>query len=550
MDELIKAGTLTEILFRSQMVTEADVRRALEEQKRTGNRMGELLVDLGIVTQEDIDWALSNHLDLPLVTLDPKTIDPEAVRCVPAELARRHGLMPLLRVGDELSVAMIDPLDRNAVGEIEGATGCTVTISISRARDVREMQALFYGGAAGGSFGLDTPICPRAALAAVNADLSGAACVELLMGKLIEEGWDALIGQPSGQVGRLMSRNSGVLREIGTLPLEPYAVLVGRFRRLCGLEATAATPRGTFDQPSPGGDLRFQALFLKASGGDCLTVTPKAMSAFPDSLERFRCPQRARDEFMSLAAFRRGLVLFCGQDEEERGKLIEMFLAAVETAGRNVMLFGGALGRGGGRYPRIPTDGRSGGESQALLAAAIEHDPDVIAIDDVSDGRLFVAAGKAAMRGKLVLAGLPYDDRGMLFRQLAVLWRRHAFVPSRLRGIVACRGVLTLCPNCRKDHSPEADELSALPSPAPSSRFRRSEGCSACHHTGHAGKEWLLDAVPVTRPLLDAFETSPDGEDAVRYLRGAGYGGLEEEGRRMLVEGEISLDEYLASFVL
>jgi type II secretory ATPase GspE/PulE/Tfp pilus assembly ATPase PilB-like protein len=550
MDELVKHGTLTEILFRSQMVTEVDVRRALDEQRRTGNRMGELFVDLGIVTQEDIDWALSNHLDIPLVKLDRRAIDPDAVRCVPAEMARRHGLIPLLRVGDELSVAMIDPLDRDAVRELETATGCAVTVSISRAREVREMQELFYGNEAGRSFGLETTICPRAALAAVNADPSGARCLDLLLDKLVGEGWDALVGQPGEERALLQSRNSGVLREVGKLPLESYAILVAHFRRLGAIEAAAPAQRGLFDLSVAGRDQRFQALFLKALNGDCLTVTRETLSAFPGTLEGFRCPQRARDEFVSLAASRRGLVLFCGQDEEERGRLVELFLSAVDRTGRNVMLFGGALGHGGGRFPRIPTDGRSGGESQALLAAAIEHEPDVIAIDDVSDGRLFVAAGKAAMRGKLVLAGLPFDDREMLFRQLAVLWRRHAFVPNQLRGIVACRGVLTLCPACRREHEPEPDMLTALPLPAPPARLHRADGCPACNHTGHGEKKWLLDVVPVTRTLLDVFESSPDGEDAARYLRGAGQGGLEEEGRRMLVEGEISLDEYLASFVL
>jgi hypothetical protein len=305
-----------------------------------------------------------------------------------------------------------------------------------------------------------------------------------------------------------------------------------------------------FEYPGGRGGERFQALFLKASSGDCLAVARKPVSAFPDSLERFRCPQRARADFSSLAASRRGLVLFCGQDEEERGSLIELFLSSVETAGRNVMLFGGAIGRGGGRFPRIPTDGRSGGEAQALLSAAVEHGPDVVAVDDVSDSRLFAASGKAAIRGKLVLAGLPFDDRETVFRQLALLWRRHAFVPSQLRGIVACRGVMTLCPDCRLETAPEPDELAALALQAPPSRVFRAAGCPRCNHTGHAGKEWLLDVVPFSRPLLDAFETSPDGEDAARYLRGTGYGGLGEEGRKMLVEGEISVDEYLASFVL
>jgi type II secretory ATPase GspE/PulE/Tfp pilus assembly ATPase PilB-like protein len=550
MEELIRQGSLTEILFRSQMVTEADVRAALEEQRRTGGRLGELFVSLGIVTQEDIDWALSSHLDIPLVKLDRKAVDPESVKCVPGELARRHGLIPLLRIGDEISVAMIDPLDKEAVRAVEAATGCSVTVSISRAHEIQEMQELFYGKAAGESLGLVTALCLRAALAGINADLSGARCVELLLERLAEERWDALVGQPRGDHAILFARAAGSLREVGRLPKEGYRIVAGRFRALCRLGAAEAAQKGAFEFPVEGRGQCFQALFLAASDGDCMTVSRKVLSPFPDSLGQFRCEAGAREALSALAAVRRGLVLFCGQDEEERCRMIDFHLDAIESAGRNVMLFGGTIGRGAGNFPRVSSGGRSAGETQALLMAAIDHDPDVVAIEDVSDSRLFVAAGKAAMRGKLVLAGLPFDDRETLFRHLSVLWRRHAFFPTQLRGIVSCRGVLTLCPDCREEYAPEPDELSALALPSRPPRFHRAAGCPACNHTGFGGRSYLLDVVPVTRGLLDVFEASRDGEEAVLFLRRSGNGGLEEAGRRMLAAGEISPDEYLASFIL
>lgn len=550
MDGLIRQGTLTEILHRSQMVTEADVRRVLDEQARTGARMGQLFVSLGIVTQEDIDWALSSHLDIPLVKLDRKMIDPDAVKCVPAAVARSHGLMPLFRIGDEISVAMIDPLDREAVRAVEAASGCSVKVSISRGHEVQEMQELFYGSAEGQALGFESPVCPRALLASVNADPSAARCAEFLLGKFVEERWDALVGHPVEGRGLLFSRTSGVLREVGRLPGEGYGILVQRLKRLCGLEGAQAAQAGTFCFPPGDGEHRLQALFLPAAGGDCLSVTRTVLASFPASLEAFRCTGAARDAFAALASARRGLVLFCGQDEDERGRLIDLFLERADTAGRNVMAFGGRAGRGAARFPRIPADGRPGGEAAALLAAALEHDPDVVAVEDVSDGRLFVAAARASMRGKLVLAGLPFDGRADLFRHLGLLWRRHAFVPTQLNGIVSCRSVLTLCPECREEFVPSAEEAEALSFPDRPPRFFRAAGCPACHHAGYGGRGWLLDVIPFTRELLAAFESSPDGEEAVRFLERAGNGGIEAEGRALLASGGISPDEYLASFVL
>ncbi|MFH1026878.1 MAG: pilus assembly protein PilB, partial [Pseudomonadota bacterium] len=101
MADQIKKGSLGDILSASQIISEADISLALDEQKRTGARFGEALVNLGIVTQEDIDWALSNQLDLPYIRLKCDMIDPDAVKLIPAAMARKFNLIPLIKAGGE-----------------------------------------------------------------------------------------------------------------------------------------------------------------------------------------------------------------------------------------------------------------------------------------------------------------------------------------------------------------------------------------------------------------------------------------------------------------
>jgi len=106
MESIVKQGSLGSILFTCQIISEDDIAAALEEQKKTGCRFGEALVTLGIVTQEDIDWALSNQLNIPYVRLKPDMVDRAAVQLVPAETARQFNLIPLIRAGDEISIAI------------------------------------------------------------------------------------------------------------------------------------------------------------------------------------------------------------------------------------------------------------------------------------------------------------------------------------------------------------------------------------------------------------------------------------------------------------
>ena len=145
MSEQIKKGSLGAILSACNIITEQDIAAALEEQGRTGARLGEALITLGIVTQEDIDWALSSQLDLPYIRLKVDMIDPDAVRLVPAATARKFNLIPLIKAGNELSIAISDPLNKAAIAAIEQQTGCQVNISVALIREIREMIEACYG---------------------------------------------------------------------------------------------------------------------------------------------------------------------------------------------------------------------------------------------------------------------------------------------------------------------------------------------------------------------------------------------------------------------
>src|ERR1035441_7345388 len=145
MDSFIKEKTLGAILYKCGAIGEEDIENALEEQKRAGLRFGEALISLGIVAEEDIDWALSHQLDIPYVRINRETVDQTALDALPVSVARRFDLLPIIRIGDELIIAMADPLNKEAIAEVERVSACAVTISKGLLREIREMQNYYYG---------------------------------------------------------------------------------------------------------------------------------------------------------------------------------------------------------------------------------------------------------------------------------------------------------------------------------------------------------------------------------------------------------------------
>lgn len=244
MTESVK-GTLGDILTASQIITQDDVAAALAEQKQAGCRFGEALVRLGIVTQEDIDWALSNQLDIPYIRLKQNMIDPAAVSLIPASMARAHNCIPLIRAGDELNIALADPLNRAAVEAIELESGCSVSVSVALIREIREMIDAFYGCDQQGSLGFDSTLFSRDALDVINADLSGGILLDYLLIHVLQNRMTSLSLQPLGDVIQILGKRGVTASVIGTLQPEHYPdVTLGLRRAASGLPSGAASGRG------------------------------------------------------------------------------------------------------------------------------------------------------------------------------------------------------------------------------------------------------------------------------------------------------------------
>jgi type II secretory ATPase GspE/PulE/Tfp pilus assembly ATPase PilB-like protein len=552
MNGLVKEGSIGEILFKSQIITEQELKAALEAQKVSGCRVGEALVRLGVVAQEDIDWALANQLNIPYVRLKKENIDPAAVAKIPGQLARRYSLCPIFLSGNELSVAMADPLNKEALEEITRVTGCQISISVGLIREIREMHDLMYGpdqdlpqlGFSSGHF-------PAKVLSAINADLSGAMLLNHLLLRVVQQKFASVALQPLGDQVRILARGEGRTAELGKLSATHYGRLTERIRRLSSIDAAEKNPAsGILTFIWQGKRIPFQTMAMPGNGGDYLTLKLHVGAPKISELDDLGVSASKRADLKALCAEKEGLILFTGRDPEERSRLIDLFLDSCDHADRTVLLVGERLGRGRDHWPRLPV-GRCGAEDTAkVVSAALEHDPDTLAIEDVTELCSFIEASKAVMRGKLVVAGMSQGNKGAVLKQLLYLSQKNFLIPTHLKGVVSLKSVLLLCPKCKRRYAPAADELAALRLKATAAEYYRPAGCPSCDQTGYSGKKYLLDVIRFDQGLLEAFELIRDADEIVRHLKDTGYRGIGEEGAELLERGEISPGEYVASILL
>lgn len=546
MQSIVKEGSLGSILFKCQIISEDDIRRALDEQERTGGRFGEALVSLGIVAQEDIDWALSNQLNIPYVRLKPTMVDRDAVALVPAAMARQHNLIPLIRAGEELSIAIADPLNVAAVAAVEKETGCAVSVSVALIREIREMQERFYGPPdTEERLGFTSSAFPPQALAAMNHDLTGGKFLDYLLLFVAQQKLSSLSLHPLGDRVSVIARRGGTTREVGQLAPSRYPDVVMHVKKLAHIDGARFSARGGISFALKGRSIPFQVATLRGEGGDHLTFRMTVAALFPASIADLGLTDDQVRQFADLAAAGRGMVVTGARDREIRRRLTDLYLQEHEAEGKTVLVVGSDAGAGEQRFPRIPVPSEA--DLSAVVSACLEHDPDILVMEDVTDGQAFAAACRATLRGKLVVAGIGCGDAVGALDQLIAFRDMHVLVPAYLRGVVTCTPVRPLCPACRRSEPFPAAERAALGIGADVTSCWRSAGCESCDQTGHDGRRYLLDVLVLDHDLRERFEAARSGAEVIEHLRGQGWRGIADERQTLLAEGTISLEEYASS---
>ena len=139
---------LGELLIERGTITRPQLEEALARQHSRGGLLGQILVELGYAREDDIAQMLTTQYGLPFLPLREYTVDPEVVKLIPEPVARRHGLMPVDRIGDTVTIAMADPLNRQAIEEIERLHHCTVQVFVTTMSDVLDAITRHYRRAA------------------------------------------------------------------------------------------------------------------------------------------------------------------------------------------------------------------------------------------------------------------------------------------------------------------------------------------------------------------------------------------------------------------
>ncbi len=501
-----KTNRLGEILLANHLITAEQLSEAVQAQSKSGRRLGQILVEQGQVSEDDIAWALSNQLGYPYVYLTRDIIDEDAVRLLPEAFLRERHVLPILKFGQEMTLAMADPTDQHTVDEVVGRTRLQVKRALALASNIEEMLDRLFAPRDGA----------RAPAAATEAQYLQFHLVQALQQDATEIHFDPAI---DGQA-RARYRLQGVLVDRAGQPAELHAAILRHLRDLTGageMPVTTAATTITVGQD----DLHLVATFLPTTTGPAATVMLYPRRTEVPALAPLGVSEETIRPLRETLLSSRGVVMVgCG----ERRLRSTLLHALIPPAQRGKVWALEVL-----PVYRRPTINQtvlsSPDEIPVYLHEAVNAEADLIVIDDASLRDTLIAALEAG-RTRMVLAGYPQDDVVGLVSQMLDA-AGPALVASTLRGILAARAVRLLCPTC-KEASPQ--------------RAFTPRGCEACGFTGFRGQRvlaevWVGDSQ--SRLLLRSGQLAAVFERITLEVESQ----LRQQGLALVEDGLTSLDE-------
>ena len=524
--------------------------RALEEQRRTGQALREVLLRLELVSEEAILDYYEEQLGIPRMDLTTYVLEPEIVRLVPERIERQFKLVPLFKIGNTLTIAMTDPLDIVALDEVKQATGLEVEVVVSPEPHIREAVDRYHplGG------GLEQlvreqkqGVISEDAVARAEEDGPVIRFVNAVVHQAVREGASDLHFEPDDSNLRIRYRVDGILREASIQSKSIHASVVSRVKIMAQLDISERRlPQDGRARITIAGkeyDLRVSTFPTIHGENVVLRVLDKS-SALLGTSELGLAPGPLA-ELSRMIERPNGIVLVTGPTGSGKTTTLYSCIGQINTVARNIVTLEDPVEYHLSSIRQTQVDPDVGLTFARGLRALLRQDPDVIMVGEIRDADTAEIAVRSALTGHLVLSTLHTNDAAGAMPRLLDMKIEPFLLSSAMLGVVAQRLVRRVCEKCRRSSEPPEETLRELGARAVKGDFVEGAGCMACGQTGYRGRLGIFEVLVVTDEIRDLIASRASTEDIARAGRRAGMETLRDDAMRKAAQGITTLSEVL-----
>ncbi len=541
------------------LITEEQLQQILEAQKESkgSKRFGDLVVELGIMTETNFTKALAGKLRVQYVDLDNVEINTEAVQKVPEALAKKHTVIAIAVTGKRLTVATNDPVNFIVLEDIKVSTGMdTVPVlatqtainrAIGKCYSMQNVDSVIdsvnaMAGDLGGSIEEDE-----------SKDRVESAPIVKLATTIVENSFRAdatdIHIEPFDKYTRIRIRVNGDLVELMNVTSAVHSALTTRYKLISGMNiAEKRIPQdGRFTQVVDGCTLDVRVSSLPMVHGEKIVI--RILSTGQIALRKITdlgMSDYNYQLFESMLRVPHGVILVTGPTGSGKTTTLYAALGEIAKPNVNVVTVEDPVEKAIDGINQCQVNQKAGMTFAAALRSILRQDPDIVMIGEMRDTETADIGIRAAITGHLVLSTLHTNDAASTVVRLVDMGVAAYMVATSLIGVIAQRLVKVLCPDCKKPRMSTEDENELMGIPS-SIQIYDPVGCQNCNNTGYRGRTAIHEIIHCTAKVSAIIAAGGGKEEIEQAAKANGTKLLRDNASELVQVGQTSIDELVRS---
>jgi type IV pilus assembly protein PilB len=552
---------LGQMLVERELITPAQLDDALERQARTGHKklLGEVLVELNFVNEEQVLRVLAEGYGVPFVAETARIADPKIVELLTHEFLEEHRVLPLFLVRDVLTVAVSEPANMFLVEEIERLTGHQVQIVAATAAEISGSLRAYLPAA--NVFVIDDiyediddtdfsviekEVTELADLEEVAGRSPVVKLVNFLIYSAVQDGASDIHIEPDDHHLRVRYRVDGRLFEQMCPPYQMHPAIVSRIKIMSNLDISERRlPQdGDIHVMIEGRSIDLRVSTMPGRYGEKVVIRVIDNRHSSVSLDRLGFTPAMLEGWKSVVAHPNGVVLVTGPTGSGKSTTLYAVLAMLNAEELNISTVEDPIEANIRGINQSQVNERAGFTFATALRSLLRQDPDILMVGEVRDTETASTVTQAALTGHLVLSTLHTNDAPSAVTRLVNIGIEPYLVAATMRGALAQRLVRKICPHCKDAYELDPIMRSAVEEYCGAvEAFYQGEGCSRCRGTGFAGRIGVFELLVPDETLLAAIAGGANLQQVREILTSSGFVTLRADGMEKVKGGLTTAEE-------
>lgn len=588
-----------ELMVKNGLLTMEQLAKAVEEQRKHGGKLGTILVKMGILQENELLEFLSRQFRIRAIELDHSQIQPELIKLIPSNLAKKLMILPVKREGATLTVAMCDPAQLSALDDIKFMTGYNIEPVLVKESSLVEALKRYYGtkgleqqkesleakdyfhaeteaheipsyeheeeedsmvGLAEEDFQNLVNIAvdqvelveePREEIAATEVDAPIVKLVNGILIKAVKLGVSDIHIEPYEKTFRVRYRIDGVLRKAMGLPLKIRNAVISRIKIMAQLDiAERRLPQDGRIKMKIGRtkEMDFRVSVVPTLWGEKVVLRLLDKSSLQLDMTKLGFEENQLKQFKAAIYRPYGMVLVTGPTGSGKTTTLYSALAELNKETDNIMTAEDPVEYNLPGINQVQMHEEIGLNFATALRAFLRQDPDIIMVGEIRDFETAEIAIKAALTGHLVLSTVHTNDAPSTVNRLLNMGIEPFLVASATNLILAQRLGRRICPRCKEEVKVPKQALLDVGVPEeeiPNVRFYRGKGCEYCLGTGYKGRIAFYEVMPIGEEIRELILVGASASEIKREAMRLGMMTLRQSAIMRMKEGITTIEEVI-----